>query len=328
MKNAIHFMMTGILALAAGGGCVLEGSEPAGAEDMPPLLQPAIIVTNGYQVNGSSFNGLKINGTAWNSLGAPGTEIDGSNAAGTGADGSPLSGITLDGSGMRTVRISDGAVLSGAALVGATFSTQSPDGSPIELRIDTLSMSPSQHHAGSAVNRYTLSYREGGSSAWAPVCVPPEGVTAAAVPLAGRWSYEQGVPGGGDKLDAPGWITFACAGYALYKCVDLGYEPWTSAGGVPLGDHHRACVRMLRADYCGNGTSYTVDGTVINVFDALGIQQDTESWLLEAEWDVDGARCLSRQRIQGGATPDCAPELAACEGPPGWGETLLVSEAP
>ncbi|HEY5936197.1 MAG TPA: ADYC domain-containing protein, partial [Kofleriaceae bacterium] len=66
--------------------------------------------------------------------------------------------------------------------------------------------------------------------------------------------------------------------------------------GLSLGNHHQACVRMLRADYCGNGHSYTTNGRLVNLYDGIGIQVDTESFRLEAEWAPDGARCLTNAR--------------------------------
>ena len=30
-------------------------------------------------------------------------------------------------------------------------------------------------------------------------------------------------------------------------------------------DHHQACVRMVRADYCGDGRSWTVNGRRVNL---------------------------------------------------------------
>ena len=53
------------------------------------------------------------------------------------------------------------------------------------------------------------------------------------------------------------------------------------------------CVRLLRGDFCGTGTPYTVDGTTLNLFDKVGVQADTEVWYPEAEWATDGARCVN-----------------------------------
>ncbi|WP_438001039.1 ADYC domain-containing protein [Sorangium sp. So ce185] len=314
-------MMIGMYALVAGAGCEPGGGEPARAGDPPSLVRPAgfeIIVTNG-----SSINGPLVNGAA-----RAGTEVYGLGVTGSTADGSAVLGIRLQGSDLTSVRVSDGAVLSGASLAGAVFATQAPGGAPIDLRIDTVSASPSRYHAGSTVSRYTLSYKEGVSGLWRAVCGDVMGVPVAVIPLASRWSYDEGTAGGGAKLDEPDWITFACAGHALHKCVALGYEPWTTAAGAPLGDHHQACVRAYRADYCGDGSPHTTSGQLINLFDDLGVQPDTETWLMESEWDADGARCLSRSRMTGGVAPDCAAGLPVCHSTIGWGDTLVVTEAP
>jgi hypothetical protein len=66
---------------------------------------------------------------------------------------------------------------------------------------------------------------------------------------------------------------------------------------VPLAELHQACTRMVRADYCGDGRPFTLDGRVINVYDGLGVQTDTEQWTFEAEWSGQGAVCLSQQRV-------------------------------
>jgi ADYC domain len=58
----------------------------------------------------------------------------------------------------------------------------------------------------------------------------------------------------------------------------------------------------MRADYGGDGTGYTRDGTLVDVSDQLGIQP-TESnpnhptLEFEAAWGPDGAVCVRRTRI-------------------------------
>jgi hypothetical protein len=69
----------------------------------------------------------------------------------------------------------------------------------------------------------------------------------------------------------------------------MGFKPWTGNTRELA-----SCVRALRADYCGDGTPHTVDGTLVNIFDAEGIQADSENWTPEAEWTPDGARCISQ----------------------------------
>lgn len=66
----------------------------------------------------------------------------------------------------------------------------------------------------------------------------------------------------------------------IAKCVDMGYKPWTSAAD----ELHQACVRMVRADFCGDGVPFTVDGTAIDVQDWTGVQTPTTSMTWEAHF--------------------------------------------
>ena len=65
---------------------------------------------------------------------------------------------------------------------------------------------------------------------------------------------------------------------------------------------------MLRADYCGDGTSHTENETQINFFDDLGIRYDDLDWNFEAEWDEYGAICANQERITG-TVPQCMSDL-------------------
>jgi hypothetical protein len=110
----------------------------------------------------------------------------------------------------------------------------------------------------------------------------------------GRWDYSQGTSTGGDKIDDPAVFTVGCLGSAVAKCVYLGYKPWRTMAGVPLANHHQACIRAIRADYCGNGSSYTTTGRIIDIFDDIGVQFDVpEGWINEGEWTPAGARCTN-----------------------------------
>ena len=61
---------------------------------------------------------------------------------------------------------------------------------------------------------------------------------------------------------------------------------------------HQACTRMLRADYCGDGTPHTQDGTEVDVYDTLGIQspQADSDMTFEAAWTADGSACVRKVR--------------------------------
>lgn len=66
-----------------------------------------------------------------------------------------------------------------------------------------------------------------------------------------------------------------------------------------MGD--QSCIRMVRADYCGDGRPHTKDGTKINIWDRDGIQKpDAEQpghpELFEAAWGPSGAVFLGIPR--------------------------------
>ena len=56
---------------------------------------------------------------------------------------------------------------------------------------------------------------------------------------------------------------------------------------------------MVRADYCGDGTGHTRDGTPIDIFDTIGIQADepASGMTFEAAWRADGAVCVRHTRL-------------------------------
>lgn len=129
--------------------------------------------------------------------------------------------------------------------------------------------------------------------------------------VGGRWDET------GEHIAADGALTYACASGVITKCVTWGYAPWIV--GVDL---HQACTRLARADYCGTGTPWTLDGTTIDVYDPNGIQTVTPDarFHFEAAWGVEGAVCVNQTRydVEDGegrkVTPECFAGLPACTG--------------
>lgn len=213
-----------------------------------------------------------------------------------------LAGVTLaDGRALDGAAALSGTVFTGTSsgapvtsFIGAVFTGQLAGGGTVPVRIDSAAAGQGDD---ADVWAYGLSYRDA-SGAWWPVCAGGVG----AVPVMGRWDYSQGTQTGGDKIDDPAAFTFGCAGSAIAKCVYAGYKPWKTFAGVSLANHHQACTRAIRADYCGNGASYTSTGRVIDLYDNLGIQADTEGWIAEGEWTPAGAKCtfaLNRNILAG-----------------------------
>ena len=109
----------------------------------------------------------------------------------------------------------------------------------------------------------------------------------------GRWGI--------DGAYSPDGMSFACDGPdggVIAKCISQwGYKPWKS---LPIDDGsntmqnlgvlHRSCVRAARADYCGNGTSFTKNGTPVDIFDTFGFNVwafYSEIQAFETEFCVD-----------------------------------------
>jgi len=272
-----------------------------------------VVAGNGTEINGTEVNGTEVNGTEVN-----GTEVNGTEINGTEVNGTEINGLSLNGSYLSATLI-NGTVIGGSDLVGSTFDSVTVDGQTIRLRVDSFSQGTGSN---TDVYYYGISWRD--SPGWSPVC--PNG--ALAIATYGRWNYGQGVSGGGSWTADWNFITWSCQVSAITKCVELGYKPWKWVGNASLQTYHQACTRMIRADYCGNGTPYTVDGTLINLYDALGIQLDTQNWSMEAEWDANGAKCMTNKTRSTVAVPCQSSKQSNSCGSNGHfnSGTLLMSE--
>ncbi len=218
-------------------------------------------------------------------------------------NGMSLNGMSLNGS--QLAGVTSGGPVSGTGLVGATIVGQLSNGDPLSLRIDAAGALAAPN---ADVWAYEVSFLADGG--WHPLCGNDAGgAPIKAIPLWGTWNYAAGVPGGGSWSASSSDFTLSCRGAALAKCVEFGYKPWQTVDGTSLRDHHLACTRMLRADYCGDGTSWTANGTPINLYDALGIQSDEASWQVDAEWTADGAICTNNIRDFQPGSPSCVEEL-------------------
>jgi hypothetical protein len=237
-------------------------------------------------LNGTSLNGTSLNGTSLN---------------GTSLNGTSLNGTTLVGTSLKSIA-STGKLLKGTDFIGATMTGSLANGVPVLLRIDDIVTSSDPD-----ILLYTVSFQD--VTTWKSICGhDAAGAAIRAVPLSGRWDLTSGTATGGDWIDEPGTLTFACMDSAAAKCLVLGYKPWASAfecksGGacqkVSLRPVHQACTRMIRADYCGDGTSHTVNAVPINLWDAFQIQtqsQVSSTWKSGAEWTPDGSVCIDTFR--------------------------------
>jgi hypothetical protein len=174
---------------------------------------------------------------------------------------------------------------------------------------------------------------------WFPICTDPngpawdtpwvdhDGLSNMATIVGGAWetrvsTYGHPFTGGGQSWTGGSQIpgtqttafTFACRDLgATAKCEErLGYKPWAPPAGVSadtMNKELQSCVRMIRADYCGDGNYHTVSGTEIDVRDSLSLQgydmyaetsyAGSAGFGFEAVWTPNGSAGISYPRFLG-----------------------------
>jgi hypothetical protein len=288
MKKNILMLVAALVSSAFTGACtapVADSSEEiAQSEDELRMM-------NGSRLTGVALSGSSVNGAA----------LDGVRFTGMDLGGTALKDVTLKGTTLSAV-LADGTILSGVELIGATMVGVLTDGSEVTLRIDDVIPT-----ADADILNYRISH-VGSRGASTPICgLDVDGTEMMSFPLAGRYDQSVGTPTGGSFIADATQFSLACKGSAVAKCAELGYKPFKTAKecnslgqchDVSLAPLHQACVRMVRADYCGDGASHTYIGTEIDVFDTFRIKNEdpTVPGSIEAEWGVDGATCVLHTR--------------------------------
>jgi len=243
----------------------------------------ADVVPNGTNLNGTNLNGTNLNGTNLNGTNLNGTSLNGVLLAGAALGNVHLEGAQLVGEDSQGNRIA------GADMIGAQLTGTLDTGAALALQINDMTRG---QWPNDDLYYYSVAYQHSDGT-WDSLCADATGTPLSAIPIAGRWSYAQGVAGGGAHIDDPSSFTFACQHGAIAKCAEWGYKPWRSVNGTNLAVYHQTCTRVVRADYCGDGVSHTQDGQLIDIYDNLGVQDDTTHWLGEASWDENGARAYN-----------------------------------
>jgi hypothetical protein len=182
--------------------------------------------------------------------------------------------------GSELVISDDGIERPPAALIGSVLTLSIENGDAVDVRIDRLRPDPGVPEGD--VILYDLSV-VGEDGEWTPVCEPEA----------------DGAPHAILQPVADGRIAIFCTGGALGKCIRMGYRPWAVRDGVALGPYWRACVKMIRADYCGDDQPTTLNNMLIDLYDRLGIQKPGANAELtfESAWDEDGAICVAHPRV-------------------------------
>lgn len=286
-------------------------------DDIEPLnIIYREVIENGFTPNGFTPNGFTPNGFTPNGFKLNSQTMTGVSLSSVRLDGREVSGLHLHGSSFNAASAT-GRTVSGLDFSGALATVNMlPPGAQqaveYTLRFDRVYVDPQT--PGGDIFLYDVSFARSGDATFSSLCADSKGNPVSAVPILNSWNIQTG-----ERIEDTNLITFACISGAIGKCVRLGYRPWAQANSctnsscspVSLANHHQACTRLIRADYCGNGKSYTLEGTPIEVYDGLSpqIQRQTMGWDIEAKWTPKGAQCLSDMRhaelISKGHAPDC-----------------------
>lgn len=224
-------------------------------------------------------------------------------ASGTSAQTASLKSVEVQGTEFK-VTLTDGRVLRSRDLIGARL-VIAMDGQAIRVRIDAVEPDPDAKNGAVWLHAFSAELADG---SWQTVCdAGPDG-RRQGFPVAGRPRHD-----GMLEPAEPGVFELACTSGALGKCIRFGYRPWAFAQGLELRELYNACIRMLRADYCGNGTATTTrDGQRIDIYDDLGIQrhENEPDMEFEAGWTEEGAACVRHVRVKENVSLDSL--VAAC----------------
>jgi len=305
----------GVIALAIiGGGCSDPDLDFGEGDIALRSSQENGFNLNGFNLNGFNLNGFNLNGFNLNGVifGLDG-DLEGSiELLKVKLPGGELADSVWVEAGQLHVATGE-QVLSGADVKGVKLIFKVAEAEQGErrkkIKISGVDVNP---ETGMFTYETKLKIEQG---VWDPLCVDQEGNAHNAIILDEIWD-----PATGARTEVGGGaVTFACQGAALAKCADWGYLPWADLEGLSLKDMHQACTRMVRADYCGDGSAHTVDGTLIHVLDELGIQEDDDGldYGIEAEWGPDGATCLNVENTRldgveiGCSIPACGDSFAS-----------------
>jgi hypothetical protein len=194
-----------------------------------------------------------------------------------------------------------GTHYTGAALLGSRWLLSPVQGAPVEMWISG--------YTGGAEARYTFQTLDGGG---APihVCDPDGQGDYSAIPI--KDITVNGVTGAIASRSKT--LYLACVSGAVGKARKWGYSAHWLA-------NFEVAVRMVRADYCFDGASWTVNGTGVQVRDAWDVNDFLHSnYATEAVWTAEGLACLTQPRrteysaaqviCDGAAIPTCPTDLS------------------
>ena len=160
--------------------------------------------------------------------------------------------------------LEDGRVLRSTDLVGATLMIDAGT-KQVAVTIESIEEDPTAVGGRVLLHHFVIRNEDGTRSEF---CTPD---------------------GAGESLGFPvpddkGGFELTCTSGAIGKCVRWGYRFWEEKpGGPPLHALHQACIHMTRADYGGDGSTFTRDGTIIYMCDRFGVRPCAENAPMQFE---------------------------------------------
>jgi len=284
----LGYLLINTMAVASMMGCSNE-PPPEKLPVDPDVQQMYASAPNRLFVNGRPKDGKQINGILSSGRRADGRAVYGKFDTNV-FNNEPISLTFID--------TASGVTYKGPDLVGIETTGQLLDGSTRPIRFKAY-----DGVTVPATNLYLVEYVDSGES----VCGDREGqpIWAAILPQI----FDENT--GNELASDPTKYTFSCRFGALQRCQEMYYVKngtgRESKNGIyktrSLNDYHAACVKMLRADYCGDGKAHTFEGTAVDFYDHLVNSNKArtgtagqDGFYFESEWDIDGAHCLNATR--------------------------------
>jgi hypothetical protein len=203
----------------------------------------------------------------------------------------------------------------GLQLVNKLIRVLGPDGTTFVIKIKSVTTTNLYPFGSGSTPAYEFVYYiEGNDQYQRNVCSAPETLTGeydtlfqnkwTAVVFEGPETYKAATK----TIRTPaisGLFNVGCAGHILAKMHLTHHSAVTGVGAYATTPAQRqAFMKMLSADYCGDGTAFTVAGQPLSWADDLGyLPHYYPAATLEARWTKDGPLCLEKPRLKGTADP-------------------------
>lgn len=294
-----YFLALSMFALAAPAGCDEPDAGFGGGDDIADRCPGCGgVVLNTNAIGTTYFSEIDLNGLLHDNV--------------------VFDGAEKQGDKLKKIYVTDGELIGefgdlskirGSRVVGVVINiTVEIEKVPVKTALTVVSADRTQGYW-----RYGVRYTNYANKEQTPTCEQDENGDSSMV-LYGDITVDTER---GDINERPDTIYFGCVSGAVGKARtnDWHFAPYDPA--VKIKGFETA-VRAVRADYCGDGVSYTKPGNALQLKDKSGYHDFVDAGMVnEAVWESGrGATCLDKPRWEGTITREdvhCADTLPACE---------------